>query len=77
LAANIQIGGKTGTGDSFVDAWFVGFGSGIVICVWMGNDTPRSMPSLYGGTGPARVFNRIVHDLVEHTETARWTEPLP
>ncbi len=68
LPKTMDVAGKTGTGDSFTDAWFVGYTPDVIIGVWMGNDRPRSMPGLYGGTGPAQVFNRIARDLVAYTE---------
>ncbi|MBT6274647.1 MAG: hypothetical protein HOI95_10995 [Chromatiales bacterium] len=65
---SIVVAGKTGTGDAFVDAWFVGYTPDLVIGVWMGNDTPRRMPGLFGGVGPARVFNRVLSNLVSLTD---------
>ena len=65
------VAGKTGTGDSFVDAWFIGFTDNLVIGVWIGNDRPRTMPGVYGGTAPARTFNRLLRDVLTHTEVAQ------
>ena len=48
--------GKTGTTTSNKDGWFVGFSSGITTGVWMGRDDAKSIPSLHGGTAPARAF---------------------
>ena len=42
-------GGKTGTTDNYVDAWFVGYTSSITCAVWVGLDQPKSiMPGGYG-----------------------------
>lgn len=42
--------GKTGTTNNFVDAWFVGFNSGLTCGVWVGFDQPRPIrPGGYGG----------------------------
>jgi len=38
-----RVGGKTGTTNDFVDAWFVGFSPEVVTGVWTGFDTPRTM----------------------------------
>ena len=65
------VAGKTGTGDSFVDAWFIGFTDNLVIGVWIGNDRPRTMPGVYGGTAPARTFNRLLRDVLTHTEVGK------
>jgi penicillin-binding protein 1A len=38
-----DLGGKTGTTNEFVDAWFCGFGSGLVAVAWIGFDNPHSL----------------------------------
>ncbi len=38
-----KLGGKTGTTNDFVDAWFMGFSPELVTGVWTGFDTPRSL----------------------------------
>ncbi len=38
-----SLGGKTGTTNDFVDAWFVGFSPEIITGVWTGFDAPRSL----------------------------------
>ncbi|OGI04920.1 MAG: hypothetical protein A2Y25_00660 [Candidatus Melainabacteria bacterium GWF2_37_15] len=48
--------GKTGTTDSYRDAWFVGFTPDIVTAVWVGNDNNRPTPGLTGGTVPALIW---------------------
>lgn len=43
-------GGKTGTTDDFVDAWFVGYTSRLTAGFWVGLDKPESMlKGAYGG----------------------------
>jgi penicillin-binding protein 1A len=56
-----SVAGKTGTTQDFRDAWFIGFVSGSVIGVWLGNDDARPMDSVSGGSLPARLF----HDITE------------
>ena len=70
LLRDMPIAGKTGTGDGFVDAWFIGYTTDLVIGVWFGNDRPMEMTGLYGGTGPARTFKAIMMRLVEYTDLA-------
>ncbi|MBP6898607.1 MAG: PBP1A family penicillin-binding protein [Burkholderiaceae bacterium] len=52
--ASAQLGrsdlyGKTGTTNDAVDAWFAGFGPGVVGVVWMGYDQPRSLGARESG----------------------------
>ena len=55
-----QIAGKTGTSQSFRDAWFVGFSNHYVIGVWMGNDDNRPLKNVNGGGLPAKIFSKIM-----------------
>lgn len=48
--------GKTGTTDSYKDAWFMGFTPDIVTGVWVGNDNNKPMHNLTGGTVPAMIW---------------------
>jgi penicillin-binding protein 1A len=50
------VAGKTGTSQSYRDAWFVGFTSNHVTGVWIGNDTGQPMKGATGGGLPARIF---------------------
>ena len=61
-AANIgkPAAGKTGTTDSYKDAYFVGYTPDIVTGVWVGGDNNTSMGGLTGGTVPAKIW----HDLM-------------
>ena len=42
-AISFDAAGKTGTTNDVKDAWFVGFTPGIVVAVYVGFDTPRSL----------------------------------
>ena len=55
-----QIAGKTGTSQSFRDAWFVGFSNNYVIGVWMGYDDNRPLKNVNGGGLPAKIFSKIM-----------------
>jgi penicillin-binding protein 1A len=46
---NLNLGGKTGTTNNYVDALFVGFSSNLVVGAWAGFDDNRSLG--YGETG--------------------------
>jgi penicillin-binding protein 1A len=38
-----DLAGKTGTTNEFVDAWFCGYGSGLVAVAWIGFDNPHTL----------------------------------
>jgi penicillin-binding protein 1A len=50
------VAGKTGTSQSYRDAWFVGFTANHITGVWIGNDTGTPMKRATGGGLPARIF---------------------
>ena len=52
--------GKTGTSQSFRDAWFVGFTPDWVCGVWVGNDDDTSMNHVTGGAIPAEIWRRMM-----------------
>jgi penicillin-binding protein 1A len=45
----IQLAGKTGTTNSFRDAWFVGYNPDMVTAVWVGFDQPKNMGQTFTG----------------------------
>jgi penicillin-binding protein 1A len=52
--------GKTGTSQSWRDAWFVGFTPDWVCGVWVGNDDDRPMNHVTGGDVPAEIWRRFM-----------------
>jgi penicillin-binding protein 1A len=46
-----DLGGKTGTTNDSMDAWFAGYQSTLVAAVWMGYDTPRNLGNRETGGG--------------------------
>ena len=52
--------GKTGTTQSFRDAWFVGYTAHYVGGVWVGNDNGTRMKKVTGGTLPAKLWHEIM-----------------
>lgn len=64
-AANIgrPAAGKTGTTDSYRDAWFIGFTPDIVTGVWVGNDNNTPMRGLTGGTVPATIWGQYMRTI--------------
>ena len=57
---NRRSAGKTGTTDSYRDAWFVGFTTEIVVGVWLGNDDNSPMDKVTGGELPAKIWRDFV-----------------
>jgi penicillin-binding protein 1A len=58
--ANFDIGGKTGTGNDYRDAWFIGFTPGMVGGVWVGNDNFTTTARVTGGSLPADIWARFM-----------------
>ena len=58
--------GKTGTTQSYRDAWFMGFTGKFVAGVWFGNDDFRSTNRMTGGSLPAMTWKQLMS--VAHTE---------
>ena len=46
-----DLGGKTGTTNDSMDAWFAGYQPTLVAAVWMGYDTPRNLGARETGGG--------------------------
>ncbi len=61
-------GGKTGTNQSYRDAWFVGFTAHNVTGVWVGNDDFSPMEKVTGGLVPAPTWKKIM-DVAEQGQT--------
>jgi len=47
---NRPLGGKTGTTNSFTDAWFIGFTPSITAAVWVGYDEDKALGSRQSGS---------------------------
>lgn len=57
-----HVAGKTGTSQSYRDAWFVGYTDRFVAGVWMGNDDGSPMEKVSGGRWPARLWHDIMQE---------------
>lgn len=65
-----DLGGKTGTTNSYRDAWFVGFNAQIVATAWVGFDDNRELESRESGARAALpiwmgFMQRALHDVPE------------
>jgi penicillin-binding protein 1A len=67
------VAGKTGTTQSFRDAWFVGYTAHYVAGVWIGNDDGARMKKVTGGTLPAKLW----HEIMLYAHQDKTPLPLP
>jgi penicillin-binding protein 1A len=65
ILKNHDVAGKTGTTDSYRDAWFVGFTADYTAAVWVGKDDNSQMRTSYGGDLPARIWKRVMMATLE------------
>ncbi|MCL6654043.1 penicillin-binding protein [Agrobacterium rubi] len=80
LDNSIVSGGKTGTSQSYRDAWYVGFTGNYTTAVWFGNDDFTSMNNMTGGALPAMTFKRLMdyaHQGMELRAIPGIQNPLP
>ena len=56
----IKSAGKTGTTNSYRDAWFVGYTGNFVCGVWFGNDDYSPLNRMTGGSLPAQTWHEIM-----------------
>ena len=57
---SIRSAGKTGTTQSYRDAWYVGFTGNYTAAVWMGNDDFHPTRDMTGGSLPAMTWQRLM-----------------
>jgi penicillin-binding protein 1A len=69
----IRAAGKTGTTNSWRDAWFVGYTGNFVGAVWMGNDDYSPTKRMTGGTLPAMTW----HNIMTYAHQGIELRPLP
>ncbi len=72
-----EVAGKTGTGNSYRDAWFIGFTSGITTGVWFGNDDFSSMEKVTGGSLPAEAWRAFMLKALERVPPEALLQPPP
>lgn len=65
--------GKTGTGQDYRDAWFVGYTAHYVTGVWLGNDDFSPMKRVTGGSLPTLIW----HDLMVYAHLKKEPAYLP
>ena len=74
----IKSAGKTGTTQSYRDAWYVGYTGNFTAAVWAGKDDYSPSNRMTGGSLPAMVWNRLMtyaHGGVELNAIPYLAEP--
>ena len=67
---NINVFGKTGTSNDFIDAWFCGGVPGLTTAVYVGRDDHKSMGKrAFGGTVAAPVWKKFMEYAVKEMKT--------
>lgn len=56
----IRSAGKTGTTQSYRDAWYVGYTGNYTAAIWLGNDDFTKTNDMTGGTLPAMTWRRLM-----------------
>jgi penicillin-binding protein 1A len=72
--------GKTGTTQSYRDAWYVGYTGNYTAAVWLGNDDYSPTRHMTGGSLPAMVWQRVMsyaHQNIDLKPIPGIENPLP
>lgn len=64
----VRSAGKTGTTQSYRDAWYVGFTGNYTAAVWLGNDDYHPTNRMTGGSLPAMVWQRFMAYIHENID---------
>lgn len=69
--------GKTGTSQSFRDAWFIGYTADYTAGVWVGNDDDSPMENVTGGGLPAQIWRDFMVRVHEGLPARALSAPAP
>lgn len=73
-----QVAAKTGTTNSFKDAWTMGYTPNLVTAVWVGNSDGTSMKSgADGSVIAAPIWNAYMKEAVKNLPKERFKDPAP
>ncbi len=75
LENGMPAAGKTGTTNSSKDTWFCGYTRYYTTAVWVGYDTPRAMPGIYGKTYAGKIWKQVMDQIHEGKEPLDWEQP--
>jgi len=72
IVDGIEVAGKTGTTNSYKDAWFCGYTPEIEVITWFGKDNNKPMYKETGGKAAGPAFKHFVSNYIKlHPETQR------
>ena len=63
---NRPLGGKTGTTNDYLDAWFMGFSPDLVAGIYVGYDTPKPLNNEAGGKAAAPIFKAFMKEALKN-----------
>lgn len=66
---------KTGTTNDNKDGWFIGYTPYYTGVVWVGNDIPKSLSSLYGSKQPGQIWNEFMNKIHKGLEKRDFHKP--
>jgi membrane peptidoglycan carboxypeptidase len=69
------VGAKTGTTNSWVDGWTIGFTPQLAVGVWTGNSDNKPMKLSDGSITAAPIFNSVLKKGMEGLPVQKWDEP--
>ncbi len=67
--------GKTGTTDTYIDAWFVGYTPDLSTAVWVGDDNNKSMNRMYGSGAPLSIWHDFMVNALASTPRTGFSNP--
>lgn len=70
-----QAAGKTGTTDTYIDAWFVGYIPNLSTAVWVGDDNNKPMNYMYGSGAPLSIWHDFMVNALASAPAASFVNP--
>lgn len=67
--------GKTGTTDTYIDAWFVGYTPNLSTAVWVGDDNNKPMNYMYGSGAPLSIWHDFMVNALASAPAASFVNP--
>lgn len=71
---SVEAAAKTGTTNDNKDGWLCGATPYYSVAVWVGYDTPKEMPSLWGNSYPGQIWQKIMLEMLGNTKTGKFKQ---